>query len=247
MIIQDWYQIEVRDLASAKRKLEILPGGPSAIYQFAPSTAAKAILNLPPGPPPSNPRNGDLWVHDSEQTLDFFLNGIERHLSGSFYDQLDSVTIANTTDERSLFGTGIGTRQLPANFFVPGTTIFAEMRGHVASTGNPTARVRAYLGSTAILDTTALTLGTLTGDEYFRASLKLCCRASGVAGQIAAAMTFEYHQGVGSAALQLLETIPAALTVNTTIPLLLDLTWTWGTANPADTITSIIANAGIQQ
>lgn len=219
----------------------------SAWVVLAAPTTGRSSLRFTQGTEPVAPVDGDMWTSSTEKTLDFFLNGIERHVCGSIFDQTASQTIANTVVETTLFGTGSGTLTLPANFFVTGSTIFAEIRGHVETTGNPTARVRLYLGATLLLDTGALTLGALTGQEYFRASIKMTCRAPGAPGTIGCAMAVEYHRGAGSAPVDMLETIPAVVNVNTTGALALNLTWTWGTADPANSITSITGTVSSMQ
>lgn len=224
----------------------IAPDAATALNLEA-GTTGRSQLRFNPGVAPTTPVEGDVWYHQSEGTLDLFLNGIERHFAGSIFDQTADQTVANTLTETTLFGAGNGTLTLPANFFKAGGTLFSEIRGHVETTGNPTLRIRSYLGATVLMDTTALALGALTGQEYFRISLKMTCRTAGAPGSIAVAMAMEYHRGVGSAPMDMLESIPAAVAVTTTGALTLNITAQWGTANPANIITSVIGFVGVQQ
>lgn len=150
-------------------------------------------------------------------------------------------TVANTVTETSLFGTGVGSLTLPANYFVAGKTIRVRMKGYIGNTSTPTIQIKSYVGTTAIADTTAQAMVALTGNHAFRIDALFTCRAVGgasdgaVIGQIHA--TYENS----TSAYNISSVTTAAVNVSTIVDKAIDLKLTWGTAAAANTAT--ITNA----
>lgn len=157
-----------------------------------------------------------------------------RGASGIQFTQTASQTIANTTTETSLFGTGLGTLTLPANALAVGTTIRIRMSGVVSSTG-ANAPLRVKLGGTTLATSDALNFATIT-NRAWRLEVDITCRTTGATGTVIGQGIFWYQistvavNGLGLA-------MTATATIDTTTSLALALTAQWSAANPAHTIT----------
>ena len=149
-----------------------------------------------------------------------------------------SATVSNTTSETTIIGSGIGTTTMEAGMWRPGRTLRIRVSGYLTTTGTPTLQIRWKLGSTTIADTTAQTLSaSISGNEYFEAFIDLSCRTIGATGTVIGQGAFRYHVGGGSAALDFLEALnTAAVTIDTTTALAVDVTAQWGTASASNTI-----------
>lgn len=149
-------------------------------------------------------------------------------------------TIANTTTETTLFGTGVGNLTLPASFWFVGRQIRIRLAGTIATTLTPTADIKLKYGSTVLLDSTALALPVLTGTNPWKIEATITCRSTGASGSVGAEMDIELTSGgvVVGAALKVAILPVAPTTIDTTSASALDVTFTWGTASALDTITT---------
>ena len=145
-------------------------------------------------------------------------------------------TVGGTGTETTLFGTGVGTLTLPANFFVVGRTIRAQLSGYVSDTGSPTMQVRVKLGSTVIA--TALSGALIaTTTRPFIVDVLLTCRTTGATGAFMAQISERYASS-GDSTYSL---TTATVAVDTTASQVLDVMLTWGTSDALNTAT--ITNA----
>ena len=162
------------------------------------------------------------------------------------FSQIADKTVANTTTETTMFDTGYGNLTLPANFWIIGRTIRGSFHGSIATTGTPTARLKLKLGSTTILDTTAVTLNSITGTVDISGTFTLVCRTTGVSGSIVGDIQFVYYASQGGGGPQAINSVPAITTFDTTASGALDLTWTWDTASASNTITTQTMSIGAE-
>ena len=174
-------------------------------------------------------------------------NGPRMRVGGSLYKQIADKTVVNTTTETSLIGTGSpgDSLVLGANFFEVGTSLKWRLMGYIADTGTPTIQIKVKLGTTAIYDTGAQSLPSLSGNQLIYMEGQCTCRTVGASGTIFACS--EVYANTGSSSLGNLDvTVPtAAVTVDTTASQTLDITVTWGTASASNTITSNVFILGI--
>ena len=182
--------------------------------------------------------DGALWNDSTQKALQTFTSGIEQTLVGVIFTQTADQTIANTTTETTLFGTGVGTLTLPANFWVVGKTIRIEIHGDFADTGNPTAQIRVKLDAVELSDSTAITLSGLGGTEEWETEVIITCRSVGGSGTLETVVDWEYETTTGSSAIERLDIGGTLQTVDTTQSDTLDVTFAWGTANALNTLTS---------
>ena len=157
------------------------------------------------------------------------------------FSQTADKTIANTVTETTLFGTGVGTLTLPANFWVVGRSVRVTLHGDFTDTGSPTVTVKVKLGATTMIDSGAITIPSLGGTEEWRCEVFLTCRTTGVSGIIETNIDFMYETTTGASAVEQLTISGTSTTFDTTASGALDATFQWGTASASNTITSEIA------
>ena len=182
--------------------------------------------------------DGALWNDSTQEALQTFTSGIEQTLVGVIFTQTADQTIANTTTETTLFGTGVGTLTLPANFWTVGKTIRIEIHGDFADFGTPTVEVQAYYGTTSLIDSQAITLSGLGGTEEWETEVVITCRSVGATGTVRTIIDWEYETTTGSSAIERLDVAGTTTVINTTVSGALDVTFQWGTAAVANTLTS---------
>lgn len=177
-----------------------------------------------------------------ESALTEIANGttLDTRYEKTIYTQTADKTIANTTTETSMVGTGIGSLTLPANFLTVGKTIRIKMMGYLSGTNGDASTIKIKLGSTVILSAIATIPATVTG-VLFELEFTMTCRASGATGTIIGEGHTIIAGGIGfstSTTREMLLTAP--VTINTTQSLTLDTTYQWGTARAGNTLTSTI-------
>lgn len=200
------------------------------------SFAGTAKLTLPNKT--GSTTEGDLWKDTAQKSIQGFIAGVEQALIGCIFTQTADQTIADTTTETTMFGTGVGTLTLPANFWTVGKTIRFEIHGDFADTGNPTAQVQVYQGATSLIDSGAITLSGLTGTEEWETHVIITCRSVGATGTLETIIDWEYETTTGSSAIERLDVQGTTTVIDTTASQVLDATFQWGTAAAANTLTS---------
>lgn len=151
---------------------------------------------------------------------------------GSIFIGTASATVANTTVETTLLSTGVGTLTLPADFLSVGRSVSLYVSGIHSAAGNPTIRIRVYLGSTVILDSTAIAAHAGT-NFTFALRGQFTCRSVGAMGTVFAQGVYQELDGGGSNGMS----NTAATTIDTTVSQIINVTAEWGTTSPSDTIT----------
>jgi hypothetical protein len=141
-------------------------------------------------------------------------------------------TVANTVAETTVIGTVSGPgKTLIANRFTVGKNFKGRFRGRYSTTGTPTLQLKVKLGSTVILDTGAIVLGSGVTNKYFELEFDVTCRTTGVTGTVFA----EGKAIFDTVVVPIVNT--AAATIDTTIPQVVDVTATWGTASASNIVT----------
>jgi hypothetical protein len=185
----------------------------------------------------ANIENGSPNTHVAQQT---FKNDIVKASPGHFV-QTAIQTIANTVVETTLIGAGSGSLALPADFWTVGKALKIVMHGQVDDTGTPTVELRLKLGATTILDSGAITFTNLSAPEEFRVECMLICTAEGVGGAMSGSIWFTYDTTTGSSPINGLDIVPVVgVAYDTTAAGDVDLTFEWGAADVANTITSAL-------
>lgn len=210
---------------------------PTAVADILGSITTKASLRIRSGTAPTSPNDGDLW-NDSTQKVQYMnMAGVNQAMVGNIFTQTADATVSNTITETSIISTGIGTKTLPSNFFVPGKTYRIRLRGYLSSTGTPTINVKHKLNSITLIQTGVQTINN-TSNGYFIVDAVVTCRTTGVSGTLSPVGTFDYETtGAGhvSGTYGMVSTSP--VTIDTTASQTIDTTVTWGTASAGNVIT----------
>lgn len=166
--------------------------------------------------------------------------------SKDLYVATASGTVASTTSETTIIGSGVGSLTLPANFLTVGKALRVRVLGVWGTTiVAPTINIKFKLGSTVIVATGAVTAPTSLSNQWFEVIVELTCRTTGASGTVIAQGAFlnaEASATFVAFAYPMSET--STNTVDTTGTLAVDVTATWGTSNAANTITA--TNAVLQ-
>jgi hypothetical protein len=151
----------------------------------------------------------------------------------SLYSQTSSITVGNTTAETSVItgATGSGSPTLPAGFFRSGKTIRVTVWGYHSAVSNPTIDWKIKLGSTIVLDTTAISSNNSTNQEIQVVGY-ITCRTTGAMGTVFSQGRYEELTHLNA---QMLNT--STSTIDTTSSQLLDVTVQWGTMAVGNTVT----------
>jgi hypothetical protein len=172
--------------------------------------------------------------------------------------------LANSTTETSLFTISalapsiVGNPSAPAptilpaipgNFLFLGTWFRVKIYGTIATTGTPTLRIRAVLKNTAgtvaytLSDSTATTLGAITGTTELLTEVDIVTSSLGTSGSLTARSAVTY--GTTSVLNTVIKAAAAAVTVDTTQQYTLDVLATWGTASSSNTLNTLLASVEI--
>jgi hypothetical protein len=210
---------------------------PTALVHIQGSTTSTASLRVLSGTAPTSPNNGDMWNDSTQKSFYHYCNGLKENISTVAFTQTTTTTVANTTTETSILGTGVGTKTLPAAFLVAGKTVRVRIEGYVSNLATPTIQIKIKLGATIILDTTAVTMTTITGSMRFKVEGTLTCRTTGASGTIFSQGDVKYFS-IASTANNIDMVNTTTTTIDTTASQAIDVTCTWGTANASNTISS---------
>lgn len=212
--------------------------GGSVIYG---SSCEGALIFMTGGTGTSSP--GGFWYDTGKLAFRGTTASAIQAFSTTQFTQTADVTVANTTAETSILGTGVGSKTLGASSLIAGKTIRISGSGYIADLLTPTGRIKVKLGSTIILDSTAAALVTVTGSGRFEYEAIITCRTTGGSGTVYCQGDARYYSILTAANfIQMVNT--ATTTINTTTSQAIDVTWQWGTANAANTIT--LTNATIE-
>jgi hypothetical protein len=179
--------------------------------------------------------NTGVGVSNNNKTSNF-QQSVDNYIVGSVFVVTSSATVASTTTETTIIGSGTGSLVLPVNFFTVGKTLKFYLYGTIATILTPTIRIKAKLGSVIILDTAVDTLSTITGTNLFTTEGIITCRTTGATGTVfGQGLTLYYTGTTGLSGLASPNTTTS--TIDTTATQTLDITVTWGTASASNTIT----------
>lgn len=180
--------------------------------------------------------NGELLITTSAAQKTTNFQPIDNYAEGAIFNSTASATVANSIVETTLIGTGTGSLTLPVNFLAVAKAIEIEAWGTIASILTPTLRLRIKLGSVTVIDTTAVTLLTITGTNLWNTRAVIDCRTTGATGTVfGQGMGMYYTSATGLAGIASPNTTTS--TVDTTATQVIDMTVLWGSASASNTIT----------
>jgi hypothetical protein len=149
---------------------------------------------------------------------------------------VSSQTVANTTAPTTLFNTSgaLGSLQIPANYLQSGTYIKIYLSGTIGTLVTvPLITLTPIFGATSLISVAVTPAAQLVGPVFFECTTTIQCQSAGSSGSALTSSVMWLNSLVQTA----LSASPSVATINTTVASNLDFQITWGTANPANTIT----------
>lgn len=187
--------------------------------------------------------NGDFYNNSTLNTFGGRLGGLSENLIGCIFSQTGTATGANTTNEISCFGSGVGTLTIPANFLKAGKNISIIIHGIIANTLTPTLRLKAKIGSAIVIDSTALTSIAITGTSSMLIRCDMTCLTTGASGTAVGQGYLQYRNVMAGETLS--SASATSVTIDTTVNNTLDVTLQWGTASASNTWTTFMGTVSI--
>ena len=158
-----------------------------------------------------------------------------RLLMTNMFCSTTNKTVANTVTETSLWTTWWGEQTIKAEFLQVWRSIELEATGTIANTWTPTIRIRFKIWSTTIVDTTAIVMVSLTGNNYWKAKAILTCRTTWFSGTVMGQGDFTYKNSTTPIMLSPDNTTTTTLVTHSNH--IIDITAQWWTASASNTIT----------
>jgi hypothetical protein len=224
----------------SKLQLQITPNSTTGRKTFLEANETNLIIgNSTTGStfytlPMTRGTTGQGLVSDGSGALTF------QNILGGYYAQTNTITVANTTTETTLVGTGAGSLTQPANSFIVGQSCVLDGGGVMSCLNNEQLTIRIYCGVSGLtlLGTVpTLTIPTSTG-KWWGIAVYFTVRQIGAAGVAQLSLRAVYQQNVdtgnnlfGSS----FHTVNTT-TFDTTIINTLRITAQWGTASASNTI-----------
>jgi hypothetical protein len=158
-------------------------------------------------------------------------SGFDPGMQNYFSQTANSTTTANTPT--TMLGAGSGTLTIPAGRLMIGTRVRLRLAGFqsVADGGAATKVLVFSLGGTALVTTTGVAY-TVGLNQMWYAEATFTCRSTGATGTVMGSVTFTAPAAANSFAASL-----AAVTINTTTALVINLTYNNGNATGVLTTT----------
>jgi len=150
--------------------------------------------------------------------------------------QTASANVNNTLTETTLVSTGNGNPTLEAGYLQAGKKLRVKASGFYSTLGTPTLQLKVKLGSTVILDTTAVATPAGAANKQWTIEGIITVRTNGTGGTVIA-------QGQAILAISTTANQPeqmvntGTIAVDTTTALAVSVTAQWGTASASNTIT----------
>ncbi len=161
-------------------------------------------------------------------------------------------TVTNTVAETSAVPTGLGTLTLPVNFLTAGKVIRLSMAGkiNIKAAAPGTIQFKVKLGSTVLQASSIIDAGDFLANmdgATWRIRVDIVCRTVGASGTVMpvafAEMLIDDGGGNKSVYGPMQFDVVSAVTIDTTAAHLLDVTFLWGTADPDNILTTVMAVA----
>lgn len=201
--------------------------------QLAASTTSLASMRIATGTAPTSPVEGDFWNDSTQKSLIGFVDGIKQSYVACLFSASASATVANSTSETSIIGTGVGTKTLPASWAVVGKTIRIRAWGLYSTTLTPTLRWRVFIGSVAVADTTSKTTASTVTNVPWYLECDITVRAVGASGTVFAQGIVTHNTGT----VWTMSNSAVSSAIDFTATEAVDVKTTWNTGLAANTIT----------
>lgn len=185
------------------------------------------------GSMPSDASAGDFGYDTTQKAFKTGIaGGADAYVPGVLFTQTADKTISDGT-ATTMFGTGVGSLTLPANFWTVGKTLRISLRGYMSTDGSdPAWTTLVKFGSTTIFTDADTTLDDTATNYSYVNDFYITCRSVGVTGTL---MTQQSNQSWSYTS------ATSTVTVDTTSSSALDVTFDWSdTTGDSITVTNAI-------
>lgn len=190
--------------------------------------------------------SGDVWHDSTQKGIAVYMSGIQQLLTGVIFTQTAiSSDVTNTTTPTTILSTGIGTKTLPANFFVAGKTVRLTIKGRISSdNASMTGTLDIKFGSTVVATTGSVDMLAFSND-YFEVVVDVTCYTTGGSGTVAAigrVLGARPPSTLGPPTQIISMTNSSTVTLDTTASQAIDAVITWGSADTDNHITTQVCS-----
>lgn len=161
---------------------------------------------------------------------------------GCLFTSTTTQTVAATTSETTIIGSGSGSLTIPANYLIAGKVLRFELRGlystPLLNVGSVTIRVK--LGTTTLETGSASALLASVTNAGFEGSGLITCRTVGVSGTVIIMGGVTY--GVGNNMAPLVTAVnngTSAVTIDTTTSQVFNITIQWSNNTAGNSVSSL--------
>lgn len=155
----------------------------------------------------------------------------------NIFTQTENKTITNTTQETSIFGSGVGSLTLPINFFTEGKSLSFTALGIVSALNGTESTIKVKIGGVELISSTSSYPSAAT-NVAFKIDLHLTYRNGNLIGQ--GNTTFFAGQEFGTSTSRPLQML-APVAITNAQENLIDITYKWTTASASNSL--IFTNA----
>jgi len=174
--------------------------------------------------------------------MPLFPSGIPSFTATTLFTSTATVTVAATTVETSIIGSGSGSLTLPAAYLTAGKSLKFAIRGlysaPAVSIGNIVIRIK--LGGTTVATGTASSLAALASNLGFDGECLITCRGTGASGTIISMGGVTYGVGANLAPFAVaVNNGTSTTTIDTTGTLTFDCTVQWSNNTVGNSLSSL--------
>ena len=210
---------------------------PTALVHTTGSTTARSSIRVESGTAPTTPNDGDLWNDSTRKCFEVYVAGTTMGVATALFTATAAATVASSTSETTLAGSGVGSLTLPANFFTVGKTIKLRAWGVYGTKASPvgTFTIRFKYGSTTLISL-APTLTVSLTNQMWEAEFEVTCRSTGATGTVFPQGEVQLFTSTTASGF-IVAGPTATTTIDTTASSKIDITAQWATSNASNTIT----------
>lgn len=210
---------------------------PTALVHTTGSTTARASMRVEGGTAPTTPNSGDLWHDSTRQCFMVYCGGATQGITKVIFAATAAATVASSTSETTIAGSGIGSLTLPANFITVGKTFKLRAWGVYGTKAAPvgTFTLRFKYGSTTLISLAPTLTASLT-NQMWEIEAEFTCRTTGATGTVFPQAELNLFTSTTAGGL-IVAGPTATTTIDTTASSKVDITVQWGTSNANNTIT----------
>lgn len=227
--------VDLAILRQLSGSVSLIPGGAVGVpYSFGTTTLNEMWLNI---------RGSNIFAYGNTSTVAQVIGTNAYPAAFSVFKMTADGSSTNTsTTTNTIWGAGLGSRRLDANWFQVGRCLEAEIEGDYWSSATPgNTRFLVMFNTSSATNIAAQSLfstpGTVLAGDFFRLKTKSTCRTTGASGTVATSGTLEFYNA-GVATVRYFTN--QVLTVDTTAQLTFDIASTNGA-----TADSMLARNGL--